>query len=555
LESFVLIDRFPNLPTFQIKKFQVQIQNSIRMPNKRSNNSVQPQMSKDNSNPIPADFQRWIIIQFIFNSTNKFYNHVFESANTLKWCQKWDLNKSGIIDKLILLIQNFPSSINNKYFNNLILIIITTLYHHLFNHNQFLHFILILNRIGNSYNNILIYKCHHTIYYLYSISPQKHPLRLKKNYIHKKNHIKLFKIRLDHTTIAVPLHASKTISHAKCIIAKIIGYKHDDFYLSTKTKYLNESITLELFNLDYSEIIINFRIKGGSNDQNDEVAATKHTLNPHRPFFLDKDGTPNTWLLLLELSFSSCRYSSTTKAQHLIAFLPTEILQNIGPEIITIMNTDKSECDHFKQIRNLVHEFYKPSEAELFDKYFRAQSLGLLSPSQFLAKACSDLERLHPGSSSNVDILRRSFLAVLPPTARAILAGSDKSSLTDLANIADKVLLNLPNTTISHVDKSITELITTLSDQVASLQLEVTAQRQSRFHNRSIPHTSRPRSKSLSKIICSNHFKFKNNANKCCIGCTWMDKQNCTITQICVYHDIYASSAKRCLPGCTFTKN
>ena len=89
----------------------------------------------------------------------------------------------------------------------------------------------------------------------------------------------------------------------------------------------------------------------------------------------------------------------------------------------------------------------------------------------------------------------------------------------------------------------------------ASLQLEVTAQRQSRSHNRSIPHTSRPRSKSLSKILCSNHFKFKNNANKCCIGCTWMDKQNCTITQICVYHDIYASSAKRCLPGCTFTKN
>jgi len=124
-------------------------------------------------NDDPVDFNINKSLQFIFVSTQQ-------------WCQKWGLNKLGIIDKLILLIQNFSSSVNNKYFNNVILIIITTLYKYLFNHDQFLHLNLILNRIGNAYNNILIYKCHQTINHLYSLSPRKYPLSLEKNYTHKK---------------------------------------------------------------------------------------------------------------------------------------------------------------------------------------------------------------------------------------------------------------------------------------------------------------------------------------------------------------------------------
>ena len=243
------------------------------------------------------------------------------------------------------------------------------------------------------------------------------------------------------------------------------------------------------------------------------------------------------------------------RAQQLTALLPTEILINLGPEIIAVMNRDKSDCDHFSEICKLVKDFYKPSEAELFDKYFRTQSLGLLSPSQFLTKTCADLERLYQGSSSNVKILRRSFLAVLPPTARAILASSEGSCLTELANIADKILINLPKSTVSHIDTSVNDLIKELSDQVASLQLEVLAQRQSRSPSRSQSYSDRHRSKSSRGILCKNHFKFKSNATKCCIGCTWSSISKCIVAQICVYHDVYSNSAKRCLPGCTFQKN
>ena len=215
------------------------------------------------------------------------------------------------------------------------------------------------------------------------------------------------------------------------------------------------------------------------------VSATIQIHHVHRPFFLDNDSTPNTWLMLLELFFATSRYNSICKAQHLTALLPTEILQNLGPKIVTIMNLNKSDCDYFSKICNLVKDFYKPSQTDLFDKYFCKQSLGLLTPSQFLTKICSDLEQLCPGSSSNEDILRRSFVAVLPPTVRAILAGSEKSSLVELANIADKILLNLPDKTVSQIDHSIIDSIKNLSDQVASLQLELATQRQSRSPSRS----------------------------------------------------------------------
>ena len=159
------------------------------------------------------------------------------------------------------------------------------------------------------------------------------------------------------------------------------------------------------------------------------------------------------------------------------------------------MGTDSKDLYH--EVCCLIREFYKPSELELFDSYFRSQSLGALSPSQFLRKSRSDLDRLQPGSSTNSDIIRRFFLSVLPHTARAILAGSDNANLDDLASIADKIMLNLPSPSISNVESSIHDLISDLSKQVASLQHEVSTQRRSRpFQRNSSP--DRGRSKSVS---------------------------------------------------------
>ena len=358
-------------------------------------------------------------------------------------------------------------------------------------------------------------------------------------------------------TLHVFYDVFSTIVDLKLLLASITGIHHSDFYLSTSFKYLNDSMPLHVYDIKPNGIIVNFRLKGG----NDDIQTHDNTLDvsqispfPQRSFFLDKDSSPNTWLLLLDFSFSSRRFNTCTKAQHVLSLLPTELLQSLGSKIITTMNS--AGIDHYANICDIVRDFYKPSETELFDTYFRTQTLGTLTPSQFLSRARSDLDRLHPGSSSNVEILRRFFIAVLPPTVRAILASSDKSSIEDLASSDDRVMLNLPSSTqISNIDSSFLDLLKNLSDQVASLQLEVSAQRRSRSPIRSSIMPTRPRSCSAGRLICKDHFNYRDASKKCCIGCSWTNNQSCEILPICIFHSIFAADAKNCLTGCTFQKN
>jgi hypothetical protein len=371
-------------------------------------------------------------------------------------------------------------------------------------------------------------------------------------------HFRFFKVSVNDQIFFILFDETGTVDRFKSVICSITCHPTDSFYCSCLTKYLNNNKLMSDYAIGDKHILVNFRLKGGSNEvQEDTTSATFQPSCAQRAFFLDNENSPNTWLLLFEFSFLGHRYTPTTKAQQLLAFLPTEILQQLGSKILSLMNSDKFTGDVYQEICTLIKEFYKPSAVELFDKYFRTQSLGQLTPSQFLSKACNDLDRLQSGSSSNVDIIRRFFLSVLPPTARAILAGSEKSSLEDLALIADKIMLNLPSTpSISNIDTSLVELVKNLSDQVASLKTIVTENKRSRSPTINYSqNTFRSRSKSLSTLICTSHFNLRNNSKECCIGCNWTDKSNCKILPICIYHSLFARNAKRCLEGCTFTKN
>ena len=483
--------------------FKMQIQNGLifgssylRIPDSACFLESYPNCSSSNADEFRSIFAKYIFY-FYFN---------MDLFTLLKWCQKWDPTSK---------ICRLP--IDSVVFNAIIYFKSFHIIHNLFPNNNHLNEHI---KIQNQQNLLL-------------------------------------KIKYDENSFHLTLNVTKTVLELKFIIANIIGHSANKFYLGTRTKILVESKSLKIYDLRDKQIFINFRIKGGSNTQHldDNVLATIPPISPHRTFFLDIDNSPNTWLLLLELSFTSSRYNALTKAQHLTALLPTEILQSLGPKIITIMHRDKTECDYFAEISNLTREFYLPSSTELFEKYFRTQSLGTLSPSQFLSKARSDLELLHPGSTANIEILRRSFLAVLPPTARAILAGSENSSLTELASIADKIITNLPTTTVSNIEPSIISLIKDLTDQVATLQLEFSSKRQSRTPSRNQHPQNRDRSKSVNKILCVDHFQYRSSATNCCIGCNWSDKRNCVINQICVYHNVFNSSARRCMEGCTFKKN
>ena len=351
-----------------------------------------------------------------------------------------------------------------------------------------------------------------------------------------------------HYNFNIPTTSEFLVSDLIALIANRFNISPSTFYLSSGCKILREPIPILQYHS--SLFFVNFRLLGGTLENHPDISAVIQTTP--RAFFLDKENSPNTWLLLVDFSLASHRLSSSAKAQHLVSLLPTEILQSIGSGIVTAITG--SSNDPYADICSLIKDFYKPSVIDLFDTYFRSQSLGSLTPSQFLQKARSDLERLQTGSSNNSEVIKRFFLSVLPPTARAILAGSDNGSIEDLAAIADKIVANLPSSNESHVDVSLHTLISDLATQVSALQLEVASHKRSRPTNRTYDR-SRSSSRFAKRILCPQHFKFKSDAKQCNLGCSWSPPIKCPVSKICVFHEIYSDKAYRCLDGCTFPKN
>ena len=204
--------------------------------------------------------------------------------------------------------------------------------------------------------------------------------------------------------LTIKFNPKDTVSDLKKRLSSHINVHSSVFYITTRTKVLLDHVPLSFFST-VPIFYIMFRLNGGSNIEDPEVCSVAPISN--RSFFLDKNNLPDTWLMLLDFSFSGRRISSLSKAQHLLSLLPTELLQSSGPEIIKIMNS--TEIDHYAEICSTLRAFYKPSESDLFHSYFRTQSLGNLSPSAFLTKAKDDLSRLHPGHPLNLDIIKRFF--------------------------------------------------------------------------------------------------------------------------------------------------
>ena len=145
--------------------------------------------ANSNSNPV---------IELVNSLPNKFFKFTFLSSQ--QWCQKWDSHARYSGDSFIVFIKQ--------------------LYLHIY--------FLILNKY---YDNILNSKSF--INTLYS------PI-IDVCLINKKSHYNIFKINYEKKSFLLPINISQSI-----LKVKIIGYLHDDFHSSTRSRYLNESRTLD----------------------------------------------------------------------------------------------------------------------------------------------------------------------------------------------------------------------------------------------------------------------------------------------------------------------
>ena len=108
--------------------------------------------------------------------------------------------------------------------------------------------------------------------------------KFKKPFIY--NNI-LLKIKYNKSIINVNVKTTQKVAYVKSIVAGIIGYQSNDFYLSTHAKYLNESKTLGIYDLKDKEVSVIFHIEGDSDipNINNSVLATSHPNYSTQTFF------------------------------------------------------------------------------------------------------------------------------------------------------------------------------------------------------------------------------------------------------------------------------
>ena len=134
---------------------------------------------------------------------------------------------------------------------------------------------------------------------------------------------------------SVPSSTLFRVSDLITMVAKNIGLPTNSFYLMSHTSPLRQHLPFSFYTS--TVFSLHFRLLGGSSDDAVDVCAVAPTST--RPFFLDKDNKPDTWLLLVDFAFFGTKISPYSKAQVLLAALPTELLQSLGSDVITIMTT------------------------------------------------------------------------------------------------------------------------------------------------------------------------------------------------------------------------
>lgn len=123
------------------------------------------------------------------------------------------------------------------------------------------------------------------------------------------------------------------------------------------------------------------------------------------------------------------------------------------------------------------------------------------------------------------------FLQKLPSTIRSIVAAQgDKISLSELAELADRVYEHMPDSAmISSVSSNTMEQCMSRLESMMEKFLSI---HESRLAD---PHQPRSRSRSPSRgrfraqgSLCYYHWRFKNQAVKCNQPCSWTDRTSTT---------------------------
>ena len=228
---------------------------------------------------------------------------------------------------------------------------------------------------------------------------------------------------------------------------------------------------------------------------------------------------PQIWFVQVEAQFAAKSITAQrTMYQHIVASLTPEIATEIRD--LLLKPPEERPYDVLKQ--KLI-ERTAASEQRRLQQLFTAEDLGDRKPTQLLRR----MQQLLGEKATTTDgsIIKELFMQRLPTNVRMVLAAaSEKSSLDELATLADKIVeVALPSIATVSVTSSTTSEVEHLRAENASLRKQISAlqtttgprRRRSRSRNQ-----GRTRRSPSQPGICWYHRRFGDAARNCTLPCT-----------------------------------
>jgi len=250
-------------------------------------------------------------------------------------------------------------------------------------------------------------------------------------------------------------------------------------------------------------------IDAGEAPSADAVKAAAKVMVKLPPFW---EEDPSLWFIQIEAMFQAHNITNkTAKFQTVISQLPFKALSQVA-------DLAKTPGPHpYRTLKERLITVYSESQERRIQKLLEETHLGDLRPSQLLRRMQIQAE----GAATN-PVLRSVWLRALPQRVQSILAALSQDDLTQLADIADKIMEFDQANTVMEIRPSVEQedvikIINELKNEVMRLRKDWES---SRTRARSISN-NRGRSPTNKRTLCFYHDKFKKEAKKCVKPCDW----------------------------------
>jgi hypothetical protein len=166
---------------------------------------------------------------------------------------------------------------------------------------------------------------------------------------------------------------------------------------------------------------------------------------------------PTTWLRKMESKFRICNITqSSTKYNHLLSALPTEVCSNINDSLVEI---DGNAADTYEQLKGLLMSKYtKDRWARAFELH-KFPEISDMKPSEMMRQ----MKTLLPTDSSPGTYFMAAFLLRLPADMIDHIISKDFKDCTKMAEYADMLYSRRRGNTVAAVNTNYEAAINAVS--------------------------------------------------------------------------------------------